>query len=95
MLQCVCVLLNNMPTCLLTEVLDLVFTKCIEDDGRHIEYCFDFIEDDPQQPAIEEPAPMEADDDDSRWLEDVTSASTELEQQDDPPSYPLTLMVSK
>ena len=37
---------------------------------------FDFIEDNPQQPAIEEPTP------DDNGLEDVTSISTELE--DDP-----------
>ena len=93
MLQCACVLLNNMPTCLLTEVLDLVFTKCVKDNGGHIKYCFDFIEDNPQQLAIEEPAQMEADDNDPRCLEDVISVSTEL--QDDPLSHPLTLMVSK
>ena len=73
------------------DVVKIVFTKCLTNDGTQVTYNFDLI-DNESQPQKTNPvllvlrnAPW--------WLKDFTAVATNEEKQDDPPSHPLTLMV--
>ena len=82
-----------MPFISYIELLKIVFTKCLRDNGTQVTYDFEFIDNEPQQPERESPAPLGPDNAPS-WLQVVRATATGDEQQDEPHGHPLTLMVS-